>query len=320
MRGGGRLGSLAASPTLVGAVTVLVVVVAVFLSYQANKGLPFVPTYKISAEIPNANTLVPGNDVRIGGLRIGQITDIEPVGHDDGSVSAKVDMELNKDLEPLPEDTNVVVRQRSALGLKYLELRRGDSDEGFSAGATMPLSSAQPEPVEIDEVFNMFDEPTRNAIQANLLEFGNALAGRGVSLNNTIGELRPLVERLEPVMRNLASPDTGLSRFVSALTATAEEAAPVAEIQGQLFVDLETTFRAFADVARPYIQEAISRSPETEDVAIDTLPRIRPFLANTAVLFSELRPGFHVFAPVSKQAAQAISLGVKALRIAPAFN
>jgi hypothetical protein len=229
-------------------------------------------------------------------------------------------MELNQDLEPLPEDTNVVVRSRSALGLKYLELRRGTSGQGFPAGSTLPRSAAQPEPVEIDEVFNMFDEPTRDAIQANLLEFGNALAGRGVSLNNAIGELRPLVERLEPVMRNLAEPDTGLSRFVSALAATAEEAAPVAEIQGQLFVDLDTTFRAFADVARPFIQETISRSPETEDVAIDTLPRIRPFLANTAVLFSELRPGFHAFAPVSKEAAQAVSLGVKALRLAPPFN
>ena len=134
---GGRVGSLAASPTLVGAVTVLVVVVAVFLSYQANKGLPFVPTYQISAEVPNANTLVPGNDVRIGGIRVGQITDIQPVSHEDGSVGATVDMELNQDLEPLPEDTNVVVRSRSALGLKYLELRRGTSDQGFPAGSTL---------------------------------------------------------------------------------------------------------------------------------------------------------------------------------------
>ena len=44
----------------------------------------------------------------------------------------------------------------------------------------MPLSAATPEPVEIDEVFNTFDDPTRAAIQANLTEFGNTLAGRGV--------------------------------------------------------------------------------------------------------------------------------------------
>src|SRR3954467_6006211 len=78
-----RFGSIAASPTLVGAVTVLVVVVAVFLAYQANQGLPFVPTYKVSAELPNTESMVPGNEVRIGGTRLGQIRAIEPVTVDD---------------------------------------------------------------------------------------------------------------------------------------------------------------------------------------------------------------------------------------------
>ena len=38
--------------------------VAVFLSYNANKGLPFVPTYQLKAEVPSAANLVVGNDVR----------------------------------------------------------------------------------------------------------------------------------------------------------------------------------------------------------------------------------------------------------------
>jgi len=305
---------------MVGAVTVLVAIVAVFLAYNANNGLPFIPTYQIAVQVPDAASLVPGNDVRVGGVRVGVVQSVEPAQTEDGDLYATLNLKLDRTEDPLPVDTTVIVRARSALGLKYLEIQRGDSTQGFGAGETIPLSAARPEPVEIDQVFNMFDEPTRAAIQTNLLEFGNALAGRGVSLNATIGELRPLVERLEPVMRNLASPDTGLSQFVSALSATAAEAAPVAEVQGQLFVDLETTFRALADVSRPFIQETISKAPETEDVAIDTLPRIRPFLANTAVFFSELRPGFHVFAPVSKEAAQAVAVGTKALQISPAFN
>ena len=81
---GGRAGSLAASPTLVGAVTVLVVTVAVFLAYKANQGLPFVPTYKLSAQVPNANTLVPGNEVRVGGIRVGAVTTVQPVQGEDG--------------------------------------------------------------------------------------------------------------------------------------------------------------------------------------------------------------------------------------------
>jgi virulence factor Mce-like protein len=327
----GRAGSLAASPTLVGAVTVLVVVVAVFLAYQANQGLPFVPTYRLSAQLPDAESLVPGNEVRIGGQRVGQITGITPENVDDapcpndptrrctGQV-AKVDMELNEDLNPLPENSTVVVRSRSALGLKYLQINRGDSGRGFEPGSTMPLTAARPEPVEIDQVFNMFDQPTRTSIQQNLLEFGNALAGRGVNLNEAIGQLKPLVERLTPVMRNLADPSTGLSNFVSSLSATAAEVAPVAEIQGQLFADLDTTFAAFARVARPFIQESISRSPAAEDAAIATLPSIRPFLANTAQLFGELRPGFHALAPRAKELGAATAEGVKALALAPAFN
>jgi virulence factor Mce-like protein len=328
---GGRVGSLAASPTLVGAVTVLVVVVAVFLSYQANQGLPFVPTYKLSAELSNADTLVPGNDVRIGGIRVGQIKTVEPETVDNApcpndptrqctSQVAKVNMELNQSLDPLPENSTLVVRSKSALGLKYLEINRGNSSQGFKPGATIPLSAARPEPVEIDQVFNMFDDPTRVAIQQNLLEFGNALAGRGVDFNEAIGQLKPLVQVLAPVMRNLADPNTGLSNFVSSLSATAAEVAPVAQIQGQLFADLDTTFAAFARVSRPFIQESISKSPAAEDTAIATLPTIRPFLANTAKLFGELRPGFHALAPRQKALGQSIPAGIKALALAPAFN
>ena len=47
-----RDAGIAASPTMVGALTVMVVILAVFLAYNANNGLPFVPTYRISVEVP----------------------------------------------------------------------------------------------------------------------------------------------------------------------------------------------------------------------------------------------------------------------------
>ena len=68
-----RRGGVAGNPVLIGAATILVVIVAVFLAYNANTGLPFVPSYRISAEVPNANSLVPGNEVRIGGVRVGMV-------------------------------------------------------------------------------------------------------------------------------------------------------------------------------------------------------------------------------------------------------
>ena len=70
---------LFASPVLVGAATVLIAVVAVFLSYNANSGLPFVPTYEVNVRVPDAAGLVPGNEVRIGGKRAGVIKEINAV-------------------------------------------------------------------------------------------------------------------------------------------------------------------------------------------------------------------------------------------------
>ena len=63
--------SLVASPALVGAVTVLVTVVAVFLAYNANNGLPFVPTLEVKVRADNAAALAKGSEVREGGMRIG---------------------------------------------------------------------------------------------------------------------------------------------------------------------------------------------------------------------------------------------------------
>ena len=69
---------LAASPVLVGAITVLVSFIAVFIAYNANAGLPFVPTYDVKAEVPSGNKLVAGNEVRVGGFRVGVVEKLEP--------------------------------------------------------------------------------------------------------------------------------------------------------------------------------------------------------------------------------------------------
>ena len=79
MRNRSGIQGVASSPVLVGAVTVLVVIVAVFLAYNANNGLPFVSTYDLKARVPNANALVKGNEVRIGGARVGVVKSVVPV-------------------------------------------------------------------------------------------------------------------------------------------------------------------------------------------------------------------------------------------------
>ena len=73
----------------------------------------------------------------------------------------------------------------------------------------------------------MFDKKTRTAIKVNTNNFGDGLAGRGLGLNNTIHELRPLVTNAIPVLHNLASPQTDLrGLFKGARPRLAEEPRP----------------------------------------------------------------------------------------------
>src|SRR5688500_15453665 len=163
--------SIAANPVLIGAATVLVVVVAVFLAYYANTGQPFVPTYQLKAELPNAASLVVGNEVRVGGTRVGAVDDIQAVTDNEGRARAVITMQLERSIEPLPVDTTVLVRNRSVLGLKYVQLTKGNSSEGLQDGATIPVRQARPEPVEFDQFLSTFDDPTRRAQEQNTIEF-----------------------------------------------------------------------------------------------------------------------------------------------------
>jgi ABC-type transporter Mla subunit MlaD len=308
------------NPVLIGAATTLVVLVAVFLAYNANKGLPFVPTYSLKAEVPSAAQLVVGNDVRIGGARVGIVDDITARRRPDGSSIAVLHMKLEKDVDPLPKDSTILVRPRSALGLKYVEITRGTGRRGYADGDTIPLAAATPEPVEFDEFLNMFDDDTRRAAQENTQGFGTAFAGRGESINTAIGAFRPLLRDIVPVARNLASPRTNLRRFVAELGDAAAIVAPAAEEQAQLFVNLDRTFGALREVARPFIQETISEAPATLDAGVREFPVQRPFLANTQGLFRELRPGVSALRRSAPDLAAALVAGTSTFRQSPPFN
>jgi ABC-type transporter Mla subunit MlaD len=320
MRNRSGLTGVASSPVLVGAVTVLVVIVAVFLAYNANNGLPFVSTYNLNAEVPNADALVKGNEVRIGGVRVGIVKSVVPVQHADGSVAAILSLSLDKNVEPLPSNSTMIIRPKSALGLKYLQIVPGDSRKGFAAGETIPVSAARPEPVDIDQFFDMFDEKTRVAIRRNLAGFGNALAGRGPQINEAIGSLRRLVVSGQPVLRTIVAPSTNFGGFWRALEDLSATVAPVAETQASLFVALDRTFAAFARVSRPFIQETISKSPSTLDTANADLPVLRPFLHDSQRFFAALKPGAHALAETSPTIAAALHAGIPVLNASPVLN
>jgi ABC-type transporter Mla subunit MlaD len=314
-----RRSSLAGSPLLIGALTVLIAVVATYISYGATNGLPFTPTYNIKAELPEASGLQLGNQVRIAGRRVGIVSGLTPhLNPATGKVTAIIDLKLEKHAGPLPADTHTLVESVSTIGLKYLELTRGHAHKMLPEGATIPVSQSS-EPVQIQDFFNMFDKSTRIAIQQNTNTFGDGLAGRGLGLNNTIATLRPLVKNAIPVLHNLASPQTGFGQLFIALDKAARQVAPVAETQASLFRDLDTFFTAFAG-ASPSLERTIEGGPAALRQAIHSLPYEEPAIEKTAEFFQLLRPSARILRTTAAPLGHAFAEGAVNLRAATALN
>ncbi|HET8948500.1 MAG TPA: MlaD family protein [Candidatus Polarisedimenticolia bacterium] len=318
----GRASSRAASPTMVGAITTLIVIVAVFLAYNASNGLPFVPVYRISVELPNAQRLAPNNEVRIGGSRVGIIESIEPKQNpnpDNGAppVVAKVDLKLDKSVDPLPRDTQVRVRYKSSFGLKYLELTRGHG-KPLHEGATIPVTHSTLQ-TEFDDISNTFDRPTREASRQVLIGFGGAFASRGAALNETIQNLNPLFAYLKPVARVLTAPETRLDRFFPALARTAALVAPVSDQNAENFANMSATFAALSSDPEA-LKDAISSGVPTLAQGTVALREQRPFLVDFADLSRRLRPGVNALHAALPTLNDALTVGAPVLRRMPPVN
>jgi ABC-type transporter Mla subunit MlaD len=310
--------SVVASPVLVGAVTILIVIVGVFLAYNANNGLPFVPTYELKAELPNGQKIVKGNDVRVGGFRVGVVNDIQPA-YKDGKSIAVVSMKLEKTMEPLPKDSIVGVRPRSSLGLKYVELLPGKSREGWSPGDTIPLAKSKPATIEYEDLFSTFDERTRNNSRTALKGFGDAFAGRGASINEAIAAFNPFFRHLTPVMQTLSNPDTKLENFFKNIGRASAQVAPVAKVQADVFGKMAKTFEAFS-ACPSCLQKTIEKSPPSLQSGIDSFRVQEPFLFEFTKLSRKLRPVASTLHAKLGTINLALETGTPVLKRTPSLN
>jgi ABC-type transporter Mla subunit MlaD len=278
--------SIVANPVLVGAVTTLVVVVAVFLAYNANNGLPFVPSRTIFVELPDGAEVNKGVEVREGGFRIGVVEDLKPGKLRNGNVGAILQLKLDETAGPFPRDSQILVRPRAPLALKIIEFDRGRAKEELADGARIPARQTDVA-TDLDELYNVYDAPTREGTEQQLTGFGTAFIGRGVDLNTTIQNLPRFLQVLEPVMANLSDERTQLPNFFRQLGRFTKIVSPVAEEWAHSFTAQADTFDAINRDPEA-LKSTISKSPPTMDVSIRSFKVQRPFLRDTAAMSEDL--------------------------------
>ncbi len=304
---------------LVGTFTILVVMVAVYLSYIAENGLPFISTYNVSVDVPDAAELVKNADVRIGGARVGQVLKItpEPATKESKHAYARLSLALEQSLNPLPADTHYQVRLASVLGGNYIEIFPGSRKKpGVPAGGTFNLSHALPF-VDLDSALAAFGPKTQQGLRGVVGEFGNAFGGRGSQFNEAIYSLHQLMPPLESLLRVIAAPGTHLDRFVSGLAATTGALAPVAPTISSLLSDAATTFDA---LDKPALGSTIDQLPSTETTGTVVLTNAQPVLRDAATIVQDLKPGAALLPTAAQRLDQIVTGATPVFRMAPTLS
>jgi phospholipid/cholesterol/gamma-HCH transport system substrate-binding protein len=263
--------------------------------------------YRFTADFPEATTLAVESDVRIGGVSVGKVKQLElpPEGN-----ATRATIEVDPEFAPISEDTRAILRMKTLLGETYIELTPGsNTDEGApvalgaqggatdaeaSAVESVPegghLSSTQvQEATQIDEIFNALDEQTRESFQRWQASAAVAIQDRGLDLNDAFGNLGPFLTDASDVLETLETQKVALKGLVrdtgtvfAALTQHDQELAGVIQGSNDTFDALASQDRALAETFQIF--------PTFERETRLTLTRLDQFADNTTPLIEDLIP------------------------------
>lgn len=157
-----------------GFVALLVIMAGVFFGF--TKYNPFAESFAFSAAFKTANDIKPGAAVRIAGVNVGKVAEVEagPNG------SAIVRLEVRDNGLPIKEDATLKVRPRIFLeGNWFIDMQPGSpSAPALEEGATIPVQQTDA-PVQFGQLLTALQSDTRQDLQIVLDEYGRALEPDG---------------------------------------------------------------------------------------------------------------------------------------------
>jgi ABC-type transporter Mla subunit MlaD len=293
-----------------------------FLWVTFGGPVPFKPeSYRFTADFPEAITLSKEADVRIGGVSVGKVKSLglapESECQSDPTVcnTTRATIEIEPQYAPISSDARAILRSKTLLGETYVELTSGSQVQpGETSGDVQAQSSSidvgqisggdAPQPIpegghlaqtqvenqtQIDEIFQGFDEPTREAFQSWMQNSALAVNGRGLDLNNAFGNLGPFASDASDVLGTLRRQEQSLRTLVhdtgdvfAALTEHDQALAGAIVGANRTFGALASQSRALADTFKIF--------PTFENESRLTLDRLKPFAEDARPVFHDLRP------------------------------
>ncbi|SEK32262.1 virulence factor Mce family protein [Blastococcus sp. DSM 46786] len=177
--------------------------------------------YRVTAWFTETVGLYPGSDVRVLGIAIGTIDDVQPLGD-----KVRVEMSIDDDYD-VPADASAIVLAPSLVSDRYVQFAPVyDGGPTLQDGAEIPLERTAI-PVELDAVYGALDElsaalgpdgANADGALSDLVDVGAAnLAGNGQALNRTLTGFSRAVQTLAENRDDLFSSVENLQTFTTAL-------------------------------------------------------------------------------------------------------
>ena len=162
------------------------------------------------ARFTDATGLNEGDDIRMSGVRIGQITDISVV--DDKWADVRFDVEASRQL---PKSVTATIKYRNLIGQRYIALAvgSGDTNAVLRPGDTIPLAHTRPA-LNLTELFNGF-QPLFQALKPDEV---NKLAGQLIQvLQGEGGTIDSVLAHTASLASTIASKDKVIGQVIDNL-------------------------------------------------------------------------------------------------------
>lgn len=286
-----------------------IVLIAVFSYMAATKfANPLASQYTVQATFASAAGLRPESLVRIAGVNVGKVTQVQPVAgckqagtgsaSQTGCQASVVSMTIMPMGLPLHEDATFNIRPRIFLeGNFFLDIHPGTPSAKIAPnGYTFPVSQGT-EPVQFDQLLDALPSDTRHNLQILVDQAGSGLKQGGPSYNQSIQYWLPAYKYTSIVGHDaLGIQPHDLSNFISqAGTVAAAVDAHPQHLQS-LVTDFNTTAAAFAR-QNVNLQSAVNELPRTLGAAIPAFNSLNAAFPPLRQLARALLPGVRSTGP-----------------------
>jgi ABC-type transporter Mla subunit MlaD len=174
--------------------------------------------YFVRAIFDNASTIVPGEDVKIAGVPVGIVSEMNVTS----DKKAAVTLQINDDkFTPFKDDATCRIRLQGLIGERFVECEPGSTsarqlatiDHGAGKGERLLSVQHTSSPVDLDLLNDILRLPYRQRFAILLSELGTGLAGRGQDLNEVIHRANPALKETDQVLAILANQNKTLVRL-----------------------------------------------------------------------------------------------------------